>query len=173
MADVQESSRNLQRLAFPRGELPDGLGAMVARERRARRWSQARLAVRAGISRASVYRLEGGRGAVLADTLFRIAHALDLGIGDLVPAWPEWEPVKGLGPGEAVRERRRALGMTIAEVAARVGVSEATLSRHERGIGVSPAFLRRLGDELVAENERLEEVLHEEEKARRTRRTRC
>jgi transcriptional regulator with XRE-family HTH domain len=159
MPGVQESSRNLQRLRFPMAAVPPDVGVRVAAARRRRRWSQARLAARAGISRASVYRLEGGAAAGTADTLFRIAHALDLPIKDLVPEWPEWEPVKSLGPGEAARERRRALGLTLAEVAQEIGVSEASLSRYERGIGESPAFLRRVGDDVVPCNDLLQQAL--------------
>jgi transcriptional regulator with XRE-family HTH domain len=117
------------------------------------------LAAKAGLNRASVYRLEGGAAPSRADTLFRIAHALDMPIRDLVPEWPEWEPIKGHGPGEGSRERRRALGLSLAQVAREIGVSEASLSRFERGVGTSPVFLRRFGDDVTSCNELLERVL--------------
>ena len=161
MSGVHESSNNFPRLTFPVAAVPHGVGDQVARERRRRRWSQAKLASRAGLSRAAVYRVEGGARPVRPDTLFRLAHALDLPIRGLVPDWPEWEPIKGLGHGEAVRERRRSLGLTIAELAEKVKVSEATLSRHERSVGVSPSFLIREGDEVLARNNVLSVALDE------------
>ncbi len=159
MAKVQESSTNLQRPSFPRSQLPAGLGETVARARRARRWSQARLAERAKIARASVYRLEAGQCSVFADTLFRIAHALDIGIGEFVPTWPEWEPIKGNGHGDALRKQRKALDLTMAELSGCLGVSEATLSRHEQGVCVSPEILRRIGEGIVASGEDLATAL--------------
>ena len=134
--------------------VPPGVGERVSELRKARRWSQARLAVKSGVSRASIYRIEAGR-APLADTLFRLAHAFDLPIGDLVPSWPEWEPVAAAGIGVRTRQRRRALGISVAELALAAGVSEAALSRHERGIGWSPSLVRRIGDEYAAANDGL------------------
>ena len=155
MAAVQESSRKVSRLAFPTVQVPSDIGARVSRERLVRGWTQGRLAARAEVSRAAVYRLEGGVGGVRADTLFRIAHALDVSIRAFVPGWPEWEPVKGSAPGDAARERRRRLGLSLAQVAGEVGVSEATLSRFERGLCVSHTFLERVGDDLFACNDQL------------------
>lgn len=70
-------------------------------------------------------------------------------------------PDQGAGLDDGVRERRRAVGMTLAELAHAAGVSEATLSRHERGIVASPSLVRFVGDELVASNEALETALRE------------
>lgn len=159
MEPVQESSMKVARLVFPASAVPSDVGDRVSRERRRVGWTQARLAVRSGLSRAAVYRLEGGSLPVRADTLFRIAHALDLPIRELVPDWPEWDPIKGHGHGEGVRKRPRAIGLTMAELADMVGVSEATLSRHERSVGVSGAFLVREGDEIVSRDDRLSDAL--------------
>lgn len=124
---------------------------------------QSQLAEAAGISRAAVYRLEALDGskpmrAVRADTLFRIAHALDVSIRDFVPTWSEWEPIKGNGLGEEVREARRAAGLTLAVLAAEVGVSEATLSRHERALVVG-SFLRREGEQIYSAKNDLYDAL--------------
>lgn len=165
MDHVQESSRNLLGHEFPARSVPADLGARIRDERFRRRWTQGRLAEKAGISRAAIYRAEAiipnGRapGRIRADTLFRIARALDMQITELVPEWPEWDPVAGNSAGSAARELRRANGRSIAEIAARIGVSEATLSRFERDIGESPTFVRRLGDELVSCNEELAQAL--------------
>ena len=155
MRNVQESSRKVAKLAFPVGDVPADVGRRVSGARMARRWTQERLAIRSGLSRAAVYRLEGGAGGVRADTLFRVAHALDICIRELVPAWPEWEPISGHGQGEDARERRRALGLTLVEVAAGLGVSEATLSRFERGIGASRLIPEPAGDEVHFRDHRL------------------
>lgn len=159
MEPVQESSIKVARLVFPASAVPPDVGDRVAAERLRRRWTQARLAARAKLSRAAVYRLEGGSLPVRADTLFRVAHALDMPIRDLVPDWPEWDPIKGHGHGEGVRKRRREIGLTMAELADMVGVSEATLSRHERSVGVSGVFLVREGDEIVSRDDRLSDAL--------------
>lgn len=166
MDGVQESSKKSRRLRFPPSSIPHGVGEIISDARKQRRWSQARLACKAGLSRAAVYRVEALDGktqrarGVRADTLFRLAHALDMTIGELVPDWPEWEPIRGSGLGEAARERRRKLGLTIAEVAASIGVSEATLSRHERGLVTSRNFVRQVGDELIANNAALTNALN-------------
>ncbi len=49
--------------------------------------------------------------------------------------------------------------MTVAELALAAAVSEATLSRHERGIGCSPALLKRVGDQHYPCNDKLAEAL--------------
>lgn len=150
MADVQESSIKIPRLVFSLDDVPGDVGDRVLATRKGRRWSQARLAERAGLSRAAVYRLENRTGGTRADTLFRVADALDVPIGELVPAWPEWEPVKGHGDGAASRERRRSLGLTMAQVALLAGVSEATLSRHERGLAKDGRLSGFDGDAVAA-----------------------
>ena len=111
------------------------------------------------MSRASVYRCEAGGHAVRPDTVFRLARALGLEMRYLVPAWPEWEPIGGGGHGPRKRERRRSLDMTMAELAAQAGVSEATLSRHERGIGHGPKLIEFDGDEPYACNAALARAL--------------
>lgn len=162
MDDVQESSMRIW-TKFPTSEIPVDIGVRVKSERKAAEWSQSQLAEASGISRAAVYRLEALDGskpmrAVRADTLFRIAHALDVPIRDFVPTWSEWEPIKGHGLGEGVREARRAAGLTLAALAAEVGVSEATLSRHERSLVVG-SFLRREGDEIYSAKNDLYDAL--------------
>lgn len=110
------------------------------------------------MARATVYRLEAGRPSS-ADSLFRIAGVLDLEMADLVPAWPEWRMVDGHGHGPRTRARRRELGLSLAELAALAGVSEAMLSRHERGVGRSPALVRPVGEDDVARKEALARAL--------------
>tara|TARA_R110000868_G_scaffold411785_1_gene710524 strand:+ start:2453 stop:3013 length:561 start_codon:yes stop_codon:yes gene_type:complete len=173
MSDVQESSKRVW-TNCPLAAIPADLGDRIVTQRKERKWSQARLAQRAGLSRAAIYRAEALAGAeevraIRADTLYRIAHALEISIHYLVPTWPEWEPVKGLGFGEAIREKRKKAGITMAELAAKVGISEACLSRHERSLVRSSKFVMKAGgesDELLAKNDDLDQALDAIERER-------
>lgn len=131
--DVQGSPNYLSRPLFPVTAVPDGFGGMLRDARVARRWSQERLALRSGLDRRTVGRLERGAPPT-ADSVFRLAHALELDPWELVPGWPEWHQVDVPGVGPRTRKRRRELGLSLAAVAAAAGVSDATLSRRERGV---------------------------------------
>jgi transcriptional regulator with XRE-family HTH domain len=129
-------------LRFPLSSVPDGFGTTLRDARKARKWTQARLAAAAGVERETVARLEAQRllppeaprRRPAADTVFRLQAALDLMPGELVQTWPEWSPV-GLGTsGARSRARRRDLGLSLKEVASTAGISAATLSRFERDI---------------------------------------
>lgn len=144
---------------FPQDTVPKDIGKTIAEVRRGRRWSQNKLASKSGIARASVYRVEGGDHPIRPDTLYRIAHALCLDMRDLVPDWPEREPLGSGGHGPRTRERRRELCMSLAELAKAAGVSEATLSRHERCIGSSPSLVESVGDRQYACSSELAQAL--------------
>jgi transcriptional regulator with XRE-family HTH domain len=60
------------------------LGDRIRETRRARRLSQEQLAHLAGLDRQAINRIEQGHQAALVDNLFRIAHALDVSLADLV-----------------------------------------------------------------------------------------
>ncbi|WP_457349081.1 helix-turn-helix domain-containing protein [Sphingomonas sp. UYP23] len=129
-------------LKFPLSSVPMALGATLRDAREARGWTQARLAAAAGIKRETVARLEAQRllphqakrRRPAADTVFRLQAALDLMPGELVPAWPEWNPVGLSTIGTRSRVRRRDLGLSLKTVAVAAGISAATLSRFERDI---------------------------------------
>lgn len=159
MTDVQESYMKEPQLLFPLDAVPAGVGSVIARSRGERGWSKAQLSRKAKLSRWSIYRLEAGVRPQRADTLFRVARALDIPLQEIVPDWPEWVPIAGRTIGEVARARRRALGLTLAELAARIGVSEATLSRYERGVCASPRLLERVGDDYVPANAELAAAL--------------
>jgi transcriptional regulator with XRE-family HTH domain len=160
MTGVKESSKKLSRMVFLAEDVPSDLGEKVAQARRKRGWTQGRLAEKAKVARASIYRLEaGGERRVRPDTVFRVAYALNIAMSDLVPGWPEWEPLGHGGHGSRTRERRRALGITGAELAVAAGVSEATLSRYERGIGSSRTLLKQVGDMQFARSDKLARAL--------------
>lgn len=76
-----------------------------------------------------------------ADTLLRLADAMSLDVTALVPAWPEGAAIGAAGHGFRTRERRRALGISLARLAAAAGVSEATMSRFERGLSSGRSVL--------------------------------
>ena len=128
--------------------------------------TQAELAREAGLTRETVARLEatsarppgGYSGATgrsrrrpVADTVFRLESALDFYAEQFVPAWREWKPIGSSEPGARSRERRRELGLSLAEVARGAGVSVATLSRFEREERPTPSLLRVVKSELGGE----------------------
>lgn len=138
-------------LTFSPSAVPNDFGERLAREREAARWSQARLAKRAGLRRETISRLERGSVKPVADTVFRLEQALDLTPGTPVPCWPEWAPLRSTSFGAGSRRRRRALKLSLAEVAISAGVSPATLSRFERETSASPLLVRVERTELGTE----------------------
>lgn len=91
-------------------QLPDAailgeLGERVARTRLRQNLGQVELAARAGVSRATVQRLEAGNSAQLTH-LIRILRALGLtqNLGLLVPA-PDSSPLEALDRGDKPRQR--------------------------------------------------------------------
>ncbi|WP_137897221.1 helix-turn-helix transcriptional regulator [Sphingomonas sp. 2SG] len=125
---------------FPASAVPRDFGGLLAARRIELGWSQARLARMTGLRRETIVRLERGRRAPTADTVFRLQAALNLEPGELVPAWPEWSPIGLPTYGARTRQRRRDLGLSLDMVAAAVGVSAATLSRFERELVASRAL---------------------------------
>lgn len=61
-----------------------GVAERVREARRARGWSQSELATKAGVSRPTVARIEGGQH-VLMGTLERVAQVLELDVALLPP----------------------------------------------------------------------------------------
>jgi transcriptional regulator with XRE-family HTH domain len=122
---------------FPKSAIPSSFGFEIATARKARRWTQARLASAAGLTRETIARLENGHRRPEADTVFRLRAALELEPDALIPAWPEWSPIGTPALGARSRERRRAVGLSLQQVASRIGVSGATLSRFERELSGS------------------------------------
>lgn len=123
------------RLLFPRDAVPDDFGRWVSEARASLGWSQQELGDAADLGRETVLRLELGRRRPTPDTVFRLETALDLEPGDLVPAWPEWNPIPSSSCGPRSRARRRELGLSLREVAGAAGVGIATVARFEREIG--------------------------------------
>lgn len=155
MAKMQESDKKVSRALFPAEAVPENVGSKIAQARLGRGWTQDRLATKSGVARVSVLRVEAGGRRARPETFFRLAHALSIDMRELVPDWPEWELFQLGAHGPRTRERRRALGLTAAQLARAAGVSEATLSRHERCVGFSPSLLESVGDRHYANNEKL------------------
>ncbi|USU05694.1 helix-turn-helix domain-containing protein [Sphingomonadaceae bacterium OTU29LAMAA1] len=122
-------------MRFPSSAVPVGFGQAVAERRAQMGWSQARLARETGLSRETIARLETGRRTPTADSVFRLQSAMDMEPGELVPAWPEWNPIGLPTYGARTRQRRRELRLSLTTVAAAAGISVATLSRFEREQG--------------------------------------
>lgn len=123
--------------------MTEGVGALIGSEvrkaRRACRMSQSRLASKALVTRETVYRLEGGRMPT-PDVLARVCDALGLD-RDIFNLKTRQTDTFVLHPELLLlRERRRSLGLTLAECAEAAGVSPATLSRFERGAEHSRAI---------------------------------
>lgn len=64
--------------------------------------------------------------------------------------------------GEAIHGRRRALGLTLAQLSERTGVSIGWLSKIERGAGVHAATLEKVLDALGLRARLVVEVVSEE-----------
>jgi transcriptional regulator with XRE-family HTH domain len=59
-------------------------GGRVRELRKARRWSQQRLGDEAGVTAQTVWNLETGRHVPETETLFKIARALGVSLGELL-----------------------------------------------------------------------------------------
>lgn len=133
--------RSKMALTFRSEMIPDDFGVTLASARSARGWTQGRLARACGVRRETISRLEAGRRRPTADVVFRLQAALDLEPGELVPTWPEWSPVGLPTQSARTRDRRRERRIPLRDAAAAAGVSIATLSRFERGVGPVPRKL--------------------------------
>ena len=108
------------------------VGGMLRAARKGRRWTQARLAAKAKVTRETVYRVERGRMPT-GDVLIRLCDALGADRDTFDLKRRETDHIAMHPDLTLLRERRRARGLTLAECAGRAGVSPATLSRFERG----------------------------------------
>lgn len=66
-------------------EVPLSIGALVAQERERRGVTRVALAVGAGIHPNTLQRIETGKAVPTLDTVTRIARALDIDLGELIP----------------------------------------------------------------------------------------
>ncbi|WP_275402981.1 helix-turn-helix transcriptional regulator [Sphingomonas corticis] len=115
------------------------IGEALLAARKAKGMTQARLAKKAGVVRETVYRLEAGR-LPTACVLNRICFVLDVDIESFDFKRKETDAYAQHPPLTLLRDRRRSLGLTLEQCAARAGVSPATLSRFERGSECSRAL---------------------------------
>jgi transcriptional regulator with XRE-family HTH domain len=69
------------------------LGALIRRRRRRLELTQADLAAKLGVSRASLANIETGRQNVLVHQLYDLSDALDLPVQDLLPIRTKKSPV--------------------------------------------------------------------------------
>lgn len=59
------------------------LGVAIARLRREQGWSVEKLALEAQVAHRSVTNVEGGHHVPRIETIWRLAHAFDMAVGDL------------------------------------------------------------------------------------------
>lgn len=109
------------------------IGSEIRDARREKGMSQARLKSRARVTRETIYRLEKGRMAT-PDVLARVCDELQIDRDRFDLKVPETDGLANHPELTLLRDRRRAVGLTLAECAAAASVSVATLSRFERGI---------------------------------------
>lgn len=132
------SGRNL---LFPREAVPSEIGKLVRNARRDRNMTQARLALKTGVTRWAIMRLEAGRHIPGSHLVHALERALRLGEGALVSGWKEAAPHGAPARGPRARRARIALGYTLSEIAAASGISIPTISRFERELGDTPLIL--------------------------------
>lgn len=129
-------------ILFPRDAVPADIGATIRRERKLRKWSQERLALKAGVERRTILRLEAGRHVPGSALVHAMERALGLEPRTLTPGWREAARENAPGAwGPRARLARQRRGLTIAAVASASGVSAATISRFEREMGDTPLIL--------------------------------
>ena len=100
-------------MMYPRALVPAGVGAEVRRLRNDRRWSQERLASKAGVSRRTIVRLEAGLHLPSSRLVHALERALDLSARGLVAAWKDGPDPDMPSLGPRARLARRAMGLTL------------------------------------------------------------
>jgi transcriptional regulator with XRE-family HTH domain len=83
------------------------VGQEVKRQREARGWTQAKLAVEAGMAPSAVNQIENGKRSPSATSLSKLAGALEVEIADLFPKVPSLQPPLPLDSD--LEDRMRAL----------------------------------------------------------------
>jgi transcriptional regulator with XRE-family HTH domain len=83
------------------------VGQEVKRQREARGWTQAKLAVEAGMAPSAVNQIENGKRSPSATSLSKLAGALEVEIADLFPKVPSLQPPLPLD--SELEDRMRAL----------------------------------------------------------------
>lgn len=117
----------------PLSARPPDLHLAVRAQRERLHKSRRQLAEDANVSLRTVQRLERG-DAVSADAILRVERALELAPATLVPAWRTGDAALSGAIGPRLREQRRAMRLTLTQLAEYSGMSAATLSRLERGL---------------------------------------
>lgn len=122
-------------------------GQFLGARRQELRLSRADLAAALGVAVGTVVAWEHGHRSPGPKKLPRLAEALGVPVASLVAAMPRPEGATPLG--QVVTARQRELGLPGAEIAERVGTTEATVSRWVHGHSrPAPANLERLAQVL-------------------------
>ncbi|MGK2949917.1 MAG: helix-turn-helix domain-containing protein [Acidimicrobiales bacterium] len=135
-------------------------GQFVGARRQQLRLSRGDLATTLGVAVGTVVAWEHGHRSPGPKKLPRLAEALGVPVASLVAAMPHPEGATPLG--EVVTTRQRELGLPAAEIAHRVGTTEATVSRWVHGHSrPAPANLERLAEVLDLRTSDLASALEE------------
>ena len=135
---------------FPQLDLPEDTGVRIFLARLNAGLTQSELARQSGVSRRAIIAIEPvikirGEEAYIVRKGTRIPHAttvrklarillgdeVDPSMSDLIPTWPEASHLP-FGFGEWSALRRKSKSLTQAQLAAKVGVNVASISRFER-----------------------------------------
>ena len=132
-------------IPYPRGLVPPKLGRRVRKLREKKKWSQERLARAVGVSRKTISRLE--RDVMPHVPGSDLVHALEraLGITHKQRLVKRWHPPADEGSftlEARAKLARRTAGLSLVSLSKKSGVSIATLSRFERGLGGTVRILK-------------------------------
>jgi transcriptional regulator with XRE-family HTH domain len=120
-------------LLSPTACRPTDIGERVRTRRKELGYTQAKVALDAKIGKRTLQRIEAGAPPA-ADTVWRLELFLELPAGSLVPGWKLDGSLHSKSVGARIRERRRALKLSLVQLAWDSGKSAAALSRFERGV---------------------------------------
>jgi transcriptional regulator with XRE-family HTH domain len=117
---------------------PSAFGLRLRELRRSHHLSQLRLAQAAGIATSTVFDYEHGLGAIIPETVARLADALgvqpdEMWIAAEAPPSPQPKRAIPMTIHTRIRELRQHLGIDQRELARRAGLSVATIQQIEEG----------------------------------------
>lgn len=146
------------RLPFQRRDLPEDLGRALRASRARSGRSRREVAEAVGIAARTLARIERGAQKPLWPTLDRLCDELGVSVFTVARPWAaqafDVPTNPKVAPGIGLRALRRQRGMTLVDLAGRLGVDAATLSRFERGLTASRLLGSRVGGPEVAFDDR-------------------
>lgn len=121
--------------------MPNADGQLIRHTRTTRSLEPATVAERCRITLKAYLQIEAGTQNPSVEVVYRLATTLGLRPGHITPGLIDGAKARTL------RDRRRAKGLKLSELAARIGVSISHLSNAEHGIrSLGPDALARAGE---------------------------